>query len=465
MLGITGLLAIFLTAVFAANHKAIFPTRRRLHLVRAGATCASTSASGTSCSTSAGGERRISCRHRGRHGGEPADLPLHLPAARRLARLRAHAASRCGCWRSSSWWPWPSSIRGWPRPSPGCRRVAIALVGAALTLFLALRGQDRALSLVPTWMLLLVWLFGAGITFTGRLSGDIVVFGLTAGPGADRRADRLHRHPVCVPLHRAALRGAARRAAAALAGRRRGGRRRVGMERAPRRDQGQPGGGGDPRASRPASCRQDRRTSPSTCIRPTRERFKLLLCVGAGARAAASCASSSACAMPTTPTAGSSWRRPACPSQDRRSRALRRPAARGDRDAKRAQERLLHDAVHDSLTGLPNRELFLDRLAIAAKRADAGAAGAAGAAVHRPRQVQERQHLVRAGGRRQPAADGRPPPRPQPRAAGHAGPRRRRPVRAAAAQPVRSARACHAGRAGAPLAARADQASPARRSC
>ena len=59
--------------------------------------------------------------------------------------------------------------------------VAIAGVGAALTLFLALRGQDRALSLVPTWMLLLVWLFGAGATFTGRLAGDIVVFGLTAG--------------------------------------------------------------------------------------------------------------------------------------------------------------------------------------------------------------------------------------------------------------------------------------------
>src|SRR5262249_9829200 len=38
-------------------------------------------------------------------------------------------------------------------------------------------------------------------------------------------------------------------------------------------------------------------------------------------------------------------------------------------DAKRAQERLLHDAVHDSLSGLPNRELFLDRLAIVAKRA------------------------------------------------------------------------------------------------
>ena len=31
-------------------------------------------------------------------------------------------------------------------------------------------------------------------------------------------------------------------------------------------------------------------------------------------------------------------------------------------DAKTAEERLLHDAVHDNLTGLPNRQLFYDRL-------------------------------------------------------------------------------------------------------
>lgn len=31
-------------------------------------------------------------------------------------------------------------------------------------------------------------------------------------------------------------------------------------------------------------------------------------------------------------------------------------------DQKRAEERLMHDAVHDNLTGLPNRELFLDRV-------------------------------------------------------------------------------------------------------
>ena len=31
-------------------------------------------------------------------------------------------------------------------------------------------------------------------------------------------------------------------------------------------------------------------------------------------------------------------------------------------DQKKAEERLLHDAVHDNLTGLPNRELFMNRL-------------------------------------------------------------------------------------------------------
>ena len=40
---------------------------------------------------------------------------------------------------------------------------------------------------------------------------------------------------------------------------------------------------------------------------------------------------------------------------------------------KNAEERLLHDAVHDNLTGLPNRELFLDRLeaVLAMSKADA----------------------------------------------------------------------------------------------
>ena len=34
-------------------------------------------------------------------------------------------------------------------------------------------------------------------------------------------------------------------------------------------------------------------------------------------------------------------------------------------ETKTSEERLLHDAVHDNLTGLPNRELFFDRLGAA----------------------------------------------------------------------------------------------------
>jgi diguanylate cyclase (GGDEF)-like protein len=39
---------------------------------------------------------------------------------------------------------------------------------------------------------------------------------------------------------------------------------------------------------------------------------------------------------------------------------------------KRSHERLMHDAVHDSLTGLPNRELFMDRVSGAITRAREG---------------------------------------------------------------------------------------------
>ena len=130
---------------------------------------------------------------------------------------------------------------------------------AALTLFLAMRGQDRALSLVPTWMLLLVWLFGAGVTFTGRLSGDIVVFGLTAGlvlivvligftvtQYAFRSVEPLYGvQPGEQQLRSLAVDGA--------------GAGGVGMERAPRRDQGQPRRGGDPRPQARRAVGQDRR--------------------------------------------------------------------------------------------------------------------------------------------------------------------------------------------------------------
>src|SRR5690606_17142336 len=57
----------------------------------------------------------------------------------------------------------------------------IGAVGAILTLFLAFRGQDRALSIIPTWIIFLVWIFGTAVTLTGRMSGGIIEAGLAAG--------------------------------------------------------------------------------------------------------------------------------------------------------------------------------------------------------------------------------------------------------------------------------------------
>ena len=74
-----------------------------------------------------------------------------------------------------------SSIRALPRGLRVPPPLLIASLGTGLIAFLAIRGQDRALSLIPTWMLLIVWLFGAAMIVLGKLSGDIVVSGLIAG--------------------------------------------------------------------------------------------------------------------------------------------------------------------------------------------------------------------------------------------------------------------------------------------
>ena len=67
-----------------------------------------------------------------------------------------------------------------------------------------------------------------------------------------------------------------------------------------------------------------------------RERFQLMLVVDAGAHRGRRSAPISACATPTTPTAGSSSRPPACPTRTARP-ALRRPHPR--RDGRQARAR------------------------------------------------------------------------------------------------------------------------------
>ncbi|MEM9107044.1 MAG: EAL domain-containing protein, partial [Pseudomonadota bacterium] len=58
---------------------------------------------------------------------------------------------------------------------------ATVIAGTFLIAYLGFNRFDRAIMLIPTWVLILCWLFGAWLTVTGRLSNDIVQPALGGG--------------------------------------------------------------------------------------------------------------------------------------------------------------------------------------------------------------------------------------------------------------------------------------------
>src|ERR1700726_871502 len=59
--------------------------------------------------------------------------------------------------------------------------MAVAVLGFGLVIYLSLHGYDRAVLLIPTWLLLVVWVTAAGFAVTGALTNDIVGPALLGG--------------------------------------------------------------------------------------------------------------------------------------------------------------------------------------------------------------------------------------------------------------------------------------------
>jgi len=59
--------------------------------------------------------------------------------------------------------------------------VGIAVFGLALVIYLSTHGFDRAVLLIPTWLLLVVWTLGAGLAVTGVVTNDIIGPALLGG--------------------------------------------------------------------------------------------------------------------------------------------------------------------------------------------------------------------------------------------------------------------------------------------
>jgi diguanylate cyclase (GGDEF)-like protein/PAS domain S-box-containing protein len=58
---------------------------------------------------------------------------------------------------------------------------AVALLGFGLVIYLSFHGFDRAVLLIPTWLLLVVWVIAAGLAVTGVVTNDIVGPALLGG--------------------------------------------------------------------------------------------------------------------------------------------------------------------------------------------------------------------------------------------------------------------------------------------
>ena len=364
-LGLVGLLAIFLTAVFAANHKIIFPATALV------AWCVLAYL----CVDFGFWHKLFQLR--------PEDNAVYRAATE--ASIAAslviflHTFLRLGLWHGflrvlvSAWIIAQLALVAVavvdPRLASTFARVSFAIIGGigfCFMLYLALRGQDRALSLVPTWLLFLVWCFGAGMVVTGRLAGDVVVSGLVAGlvlivvllgftvtQFAFRALEPLYgASPSVVQLRSLAVDGAG----AAI------------WEWNTRRDEFKISPHVEAALGLPAGALSTTVDEFSKHVNPAdRERFRLTLW-SIQERNGGTIQMDFRMRHTDNSYRWFEIEAASLPATDRR--ALRCVGLMRDvTDSKRSHERLLHDAVHDSLTGLPNRELLLDRLSVAIQRA------------------------------------------------------------------------------------------------
>src|SRR5207248_5168792 len=71
-----------------------------------------------------------------------------------------------------------------PAVASGIARMSlflVAVLGFALVIYLASHDYDRAVMLIPTWLLLVVWVLGAALTVLGLVTNDIVGPALLGG--------------------------------------------------------------------------------------------------------------------------------------------------------------------------------------------------------------------------------------------------------------------------------------------
>jgi diguanylate cyclase (GGDEF)-like protein/PAS domain S-box-containing protein len=180
VIGIAGLLALFLTILFVVKGSVMFPAAAALGwavLVYIGVDFGFW---GKVFDMSSGAERIW------RSSGEAilaATLLVFLFAYLNLNRWHVRYAHI-----TAGWLAFLGALVGIalfaPDIASGIARISlffVALLGFGLVVYLSTHGYDRAVMLIPTWLLLLVWVLGAAMTVLGLVTNDIVGPALLGG--------------------------------------------------------------------------------------------------------------------------------------------------------------------------------------------------------------------------------------------------------------------------------------------
>jgi diguanylate cyclase (GGDEF)-like protein/PAS domain S-box-containing protein len=180
VIGIAGLLALFLTILFVVKGSVMFPAAAALGwavLIYIGIDFGFW---GKVFDMSAGAERIW------RASGEAilsATLLVFLFAYLNLSRWHVRYAQLTAAWLVAL-----AALVGvavfYPAVASGIARISlagIAVFGLALVIYLSTHGYDRAVLLIPTWILLVVWTGAAGLAVTGAVTNDIIGPALLGG--------------------------------------------------------------------------------------------------------------------------------------------------------------------------------------------------------------------------------------------------------------------------------------------
>ena len=180
VLGIAGLLAVFLTILFVVKGTSMLPAAAALAWAVLAYICVDFGFLEKLISITAGDQRMW------RAGAEvvlASSLVIFLFTYLNLNRWHVHLGYATFAWILGLALLFGVAIYD-PSIAAGIARLSFALTataGIVLIFYLGFNRYDRAILLIPTWALILVWLFGGWLTVTGQLDNDIIQPALGGG--------------------------------------------------------------------------------------------------------------------------------------------------------------------------------------------------------------------------------------------------------------------------------------------